>query len=159
MEKVSIRFYHDHEVRAVWSEEYDKWFFSLLDVLVAINDEDDYQKTRNYWKYLKGKLKKESSELVSATTQLKLRAADGKKYNTDVLDAHGVVLLAKSVSNHRATAFLDWLTWLRAISLFISEFQRYGDYAHMRSQFDVDSFSYHQFFLAQYGKDVSPKEE
>ena len=111
MEKVSIRFYHDHEVRAVWSEEYDKWFFSVLDVLAAINDEDDYQKTRNYWKYLKGKLKKESSELVSATTQLKLRAADGKKYNTDVLDAHGVVLLAKSVSNHRATGFLDWLTY------------------------------------------------
>ena len=68
MEKVSIRFYHDHEVRAVWSEEYDKWFFSVLDVLAAINEEDDYQKTRNYWKYLKGKLKKESSELVSATT-------------------------------------------------------------------------------------------
>ena len=75
MEKVSIRFYNDHEVRAVWSEEDNKWFFSVLDVLAAINNEVDYQKTRNYWKYLKGKLKKDSSELVSATTQLKLRAA------------------------------------------------------------------------------------
>ena len=111
MEKVSIRFYNDHEVRAVWSEEDNKWFFSVLDVLAAINNEVDYQKTRNYWKYLKGKLKKDSSELVSATTQLKLRAADGKKYNTDVLDAKGIVLLAKSVSNPRAMAFLDWLTY------------------------------------------------
>ena len=111
MEKISIRFYNDHEVRAVWSEEDNKWFFSVLDVLAAINNEVDYQKTRNYWKYLKGKLKKDSSELVSATTQLKLRAADGKKYNTDVLDAKGIVLLAKSVSNQRAMAFLDWLTY------------------------------------------------
>ena len=83
----------------------------MLDVLAAINNEVDHQKTRNYWKYLKGKLKKDSSELVSATTQLKLRAADGKKYNTDVLDAKGIVLLAKSVSNQRAMAFLDWLTY------------------------------------------------
>ena len=50
-------------------------------------------------------------ELVSATTQLKLRTADGKRYNTDMLDANGVILLAKSVPNHRATAFLDWLTY------------------------------------------------
>ena len=75
MEKVSIRFYNDHEVRAVWSEEYHKWFFSVLDVLAAINNQEDYQKTRNYWKYLKAKLRKDSPELVSATTQLKLRAA------------------------------------------------------------------------------------
>ena len=111
MEKVSIRFYNDHEVRAVWSEEDNKWFFSVLDVLAAINNQDDYQKTRNYWKYLKAKLKKESPEVVSATTQLKLLAADGKRYNTDMLDANGVILLAKSVPNHRATAFLDWLTY------------------------------------------------
>ena len=77
----------------------------------AINEQDDYAKTRNYWKYLKAKLKKEGSELVSATTQLKLRAADGKKYNTDVLDAEGVALLAKAIPNQKATAFLDWLTY------------------------------------------------
>ena len=50
MEKVSIRFYNDHEVRAVWSEEDNIWFFSVLDVLAAINNQDDYRKTRNYWK-------------------------------------------------------------------------------------------------------------
>lgn len=71
MDKVSIRFYKDHEVRAVWSEENNKWFFSVLDVIGAINEQPDYAKTRNYWKYLKTKLRKEGNELVSATNQLK----------------------------------------------------------------------------------------
>ena len=98
-------------MRAVWSEEENKWFFSVLDVIGAINEQDDYAKTRNYWKYLKAKLKKEGSELVSATTQLKLSAADGKKYNTDTLDAEGITVLAKAMPNQKATAFLDWLTY------------------------------------------------
>ena len=109
--KISIRFYNDREVRAIWSETENKWFFSVLDVIGAINEQDDYTKTRNYWKYLKVKLKKESSELVSTTNQLKLRAADGKKYNTDVLDSDGIVKLAKSINNIKATQFLDWLTY------------------------------------------------
>ena len=109
--KISIRFYNDREVRAVWDEEKDQWFFSVLDVIGAINEQDDYTKTRNYWKYLKTKLKKEGSELVSATNQLKLLAADGKRYATDTLDAHGVAILAKSMPNQKAAAFLDWLTY------------------------------------------------
>ncbi|MCQ2233044.1 MAG: cell filamentation protein Fic, partial [Paludibacteraceae bacterium] len=64
-QKVSIRFYNDREVRAIWDEENQKWFFSVLDVIAAINEQDDYTKTRNYWKFLKTKLKKENSELVS----------------------------------------------------------------------------------------------
>ena len=63
--KISIRFYKDHKVRAVWSEEQNKWFFSVLDIIGAINEQDDYQKNRNYWKYLKAKLRKEQSEVVS----------------------------------------------------------------------------------------------
>ena len=109
--KLSIRFYNDREVRAVWNEEKGVWFFSVLDVIGAINGQDDYAKTRNYWKYLKAKLKKENSELVSATNQLKLLAADGKRYATDTLDANGIIELAKSMPNQNATAFLDWLTY------------------------------------------------
>lgn len=110
-QKISTRFYNDREVRAVWNEELCKWFFSVLDVIGAINEQDDYTKTRNYWKYLKSKLKKEGNELVSATNQLKLRAADGKKYLTDVLDADGITALAKVIPNANATKFLDWLTY------------------------------------------------
>ena len=111
MNKVSIRFYNDHEVRAIWDEENAKWWFSVLDVIGALNNQDDYQKNRNYWKYLKTKLKKEENELVSVTNQLKLSARDGKKYKTDVLDSDGVILLAKSVPNNKVTDFLDWFLY------------------------------------------------
>ena len=72
--KISIRFFNDKEVRAAWNEENNKWYFSVLDIIGAIRKEDNYEKCRNYWKYLKAKLKKENSKLVSATTQLKKRA-------------------------------------------------------------------------------------
>ena len=82
MSKQSIRFYKDYEVRAIWDEENSKWWFSVLDIVGAINEQDDYQKNCNYWKYLKTKLKKEQSEVVSATNQLRLTAPDGKKRMT-----------------------------------------------------------------------------
>ncbi len=84
--KISIRFFDDREVRAVWDDANAKWWFSVLDIIAVFTDQNDYNKTRNYWKYLKAKLKKEENQLVSNTTQLKLMAADGKKYNTDMLD-------------------------------------------------------------------------
>ena len=109
--KKSIRFFNDREVRAVWDEEHSKWWFSVLDIIAAINEQDDYQKTRNYWKYLKTKLRKEKNQLVSATNQLKLKASDGKSYKTDTFDAEGVTLLAKHINNTKATNFLDWFLY------------------------------------------------
>ena len=109
--KKSIRFFNDREVRAVWDDEHNKWWFSVLDIIAAINEQDDYQKTRNYWKYLKTKLRKENSQLVSATNQLKLKASDGKSYKTDTFDAEGVTLLAKHINNTKATNFLDWFLY------------------------------------------------
>ncbi len=110
MTKISIRFYNDREVRAVWDEENSKWWFSVLDIIGVLNDQDDYQKNRNYWKYLKTKLKGENSELVSGTNQLKLLAPDGKRRLADVLDYDGVLLLAKSFPNARAMRFVEWFT-------------------------------------------------
>ena len=109
--KISIRFYKDHKVRAIWDEENNKWWFSVVDIIAAINEESDYQKSRNYWKYLKTKLAKNGYELVSATHQLKLTAPDGKKRSTDVHDADGVQLLARNIPNIRAAKFLDWFTY------------------------------------------------
>ena len=108
MSKISIRFYNDREVRAIWDEEKSKWWFSVLDIVGVLNDQDDYQKNRNYWKYLKTKLRREQSQLVSATNQLKLLAADGKRYATDTLDYDGVLLLAKSFPNAKAIRFVEW---------------------------------------------------
>ena len=110
-EKISIRFFNDKEVRAVWDEANSKWWFSVLDIIGVLNSQNDYEKNRNYWKYLKAKLKKENIELVSATTQLKLMAADGKKYKTDVMDYNQVIELAKNFPNNKAAPFIQWFTY------------------------------------------------
>ena len=111
MSKVSIRFFDDREVRAIWDEDNSKWWYSVLDIIGVLNAQDDYTKNRNYWKYLKGKLKKSGSQLVSVINQLKLKATDGKSYNTDVLDATGVVELAKNMPNNKALRFIEWFTY------------------------------------------------
>ena len=112
MNKISIRFFDDREVRAIWDEGNSKWWYSVLDIVGVLNAQDDYTKNRNYWKYLKSKLKKSGSQLVSVTNQLKLKAADGKSYNTDVLDASGVVELAKNLPNNKATRFIEWFIYV-----------------------------------------------
>ena len=111
MSKKSIRFYNDREVRAVWDEDHSKWWFSATDIVRAINDEDDYKKCRNYWKYLKGKMAKDGVELVSVTNHFKFEAPDGKQRLADALDSECVQTLAKHYPNNRAYAFLDWFTY------------------------------------------------
>ena len=109
--KISIRFFNDREVRAVWDDTDAKWWFSVLDVVAVLNEENDYQRVRNYWKYLKAKLKKENIQLGSATNQLKLIAKDGKKYNTDLLNSEGITALAKHFPNNKSMKFLDWFLY------------------------------------------------
>lgn len=110
VQKISIRFFDDREVRAVWDEEGAKWWFSVLDIVGVLNAQDDYAKNRNYWKYLKTKLRNEGNEVVSSTNQLKLLAPDGKRRLTDVLDNAGVIALAKSFPNNKASRFIEWFT-------------------------------------------------
>jgi Protein involved in cell division len=109
--KVSIRFFDDREVRAVWDNENAKWWFSVLDIVGVLRDENDYAKNRNYWKYLKAKLKNENLQLVSHTTQLKLTASDGKKYSTDCFDYDGIIELAKNFPSKKANRFIEWFTY------------------------------------------------
>lgn len=108
--KTSIRFFDDKEVRAVWDEVNSKWWFSVLDIVAVLGDYNDYAKARNYWKYLKNKLTKEGSQLVSAANQLKLTASDGKKYLTDTLDDNGIKELAKNFPGKKANKFIEWFT-------------------------------------------------
>lgn len=77
-------------------------YFSATDVVRAINNEEDYTKCRNYWKYLKGKFAKEGIQLVSATNHFKFEAPDGKMRQADVLDNEAVQLLAKHYPNNSA---------------------------------------------------------
>ena len=111
MGKKSIRFFNDHEVRAVWDDANSKWWFSAIDIVSAINDEDDYKKSRNYWKYLKGKMAGAGVELVSITNHFKFQAPDGKQRLADALDAECVQTLAKNYPNNRAAKFLDWFLY------------------------------------------------
>ncbi|KAF5081236.1 hypothetical protein DSECCO2_112300 [anaerobic digester metagenome] len=111
MSKISIRFFDDKEVQAVWDDQKAKWWFSVLDIIGVLCGEDDYTKNRNYWKYLKTKLKKENNELVSAANQLKLTAADGKKYRTDTFDYDGIIELAKNFPSKQANRFIEWFSY------------------------------------------------
>ena len=99
MTKISIRFYNDREVRVICDEEKSKWWFSVLDIVGVLNDQDDCQNNRNYRKYLKTKLKGENCELVSAINQLKLLAPDGKRRLADVLDYDSAIPSADSCNN------------------------------------------------------------
>ena len=111
MDKVSIRFFDDREVRAVWDDENAKWWFSVLDIIGVLRDCDDYERNRNYWKYLKAKLKREGSQLGSVTTQFKFTAPDGKKHAANVLDYDGITLLAKNFPAKQANRFIEWFTY------------------------------------------------
>lgn len=109
--KISIRFFDNREVRAVWDEENAKWCFSVLDIVGVLTDQNDYSKNRNYWKYLKAKLKKENSQVVSATTQLKFLAPDGKRRLSDALDYQGIIALGKEFPSKKANRFIEWFTY------------------------------------------------
>ncbi len=111
MSKRSIRFFNDREVRAVWDEEHSKWWFSATDIVRAINDEEDYVKAGNYWRWLKKKLNTKSGQLVSVTHDFKFQAPDGKQRAADALDAESVQTLATHYPNNRAMAFLNWFTY------------------------------------------------
>jgi hypothetical protein len=106
---VKVQLFESQLIRSEWDAEAEKWWFSVLDVVAVLTDQPDYKKVRNYWKWLKNKLIAEGSQLVSATNQLKLPAADGKKYLTDVADTEQILRLIQSIPSKRAEPFKLWL--------------------------------------------------
>ena len=111
MSKISIRFFNDREVRAVWDEENTKWWFNVVDIVSILNEQPDYIKSHNYWRWLKRKLKSENNELVSVTHSFKFIAPDGKKRLADTLDSDGIIELAKNFPNTKSVKFLDWFLY------------------------------------------------
>ena len=106
-----INLFENKEIRSVWDSEKEDYYFSVVDVVGALTD-NDYTKSRNYWKWLKNKLNSEGSELVSNTNQLKMKAQDGKMRQTDVLDTEGIFRLIESVPSPKAEPFKVWLSRL-----------------------------------------------
>lgn len=107
-DKISIRFYKDHKVRAVWSEEQNKWFFSIVDIVAAITDSP---RPRVYWGTVKNRQKEKYGELYSKCIQLKLMAADGKRYATDCFAQDNIAEVVKTLPAKNTIAFLDWFTF------------------------------------------------
>ena len=108
MTKMSIRFYNDREVRAIWDEEKSKWWFSAVDIVAAITESP---RPRVYWGTVKSRLKTKNSQLYSKCIQLKLTAADGKKYATDCFIQDDITELVKAIPSKRSADFLDWFTY------------------------------------------------
>lgn len=104
--KISIRFFNDKEVRAAWDDEGNRWLFSVVDVIAALTDS---RNPRNYWKVLKYRLTKEGNELVTRCNQLRLTAADGKRYSTDCLPQNEMLNLVEAIPSRHAIAFARWL--------------------------------------------------
>ena len=108
MTKISIRFYNDREVRAIWDEEKSKWWFSAVDIVAAITDSP---RPRVYWGTVKSRLKNKDFQLYSKCIQLKLTATDGKKYATDCYIQDDIIALVKAIPSKKGADFLDWFTY------------------------------------------------
>jgi hypothetical protein len=107
--KKQIKLFEKTKVRTVWDEKNQKWWFSIIDIIAILTEQPDHTKVRNYWKWLKNKLKSEGSEVVSNTNQLKLVAEDGKMRLTDVADTEQILRLIQSVPSKKAEPFKMWL--------------------------------------------------
>ena len=105
-QKESIRLFEERKVRAIWDDEQEEWYFSIVDVISILTDSPN---TRKYWSVLKTRLKREGSELTTNCSQLKMQAADGKKYLTDVANTEQLFRLIQSVPSPKAEPFKLWI--------------------------------------------------
>lgn len=101
--------FEEHEIRRVYDEATETWWFSVVDIVQVLTRQPDYQSARNYWKVLKNRLGKEGSESVTECNRLKLPAADGKRYLTDVATAETLLRLVQSVPSPKAEPIKLWL--------------------------------------------------
>jgi hypothetical protein len=101
--------FEEREIRRLYDEKTDTWFFSVVDIIQVLTQQPDYQAARNYWKVLKNRLRKEGSESVTNCNRLKLPAADGKSYLTDVANAETLLRLVQSVPSPKAEPIKLWL--------------------------------------------------
>jgi len=105
----TIKLFESQQIRTEWDAEAEKWWFSVVDIVAVLTDQPDYTKARKYWSVLKVRLKKEGSQLATNCSQLKLTAADGKKYLTDVADTEQLLRLIQSIPSKKAEPFKLWL--------------------------------------------------
>ena len=104
-----IQLFENKRIRTAWDAEKEEWFFSIVDVVAVLTDQPDQRHAAKYWSVLKTRLKKEGSELTTKCSQLKMRSADGKRYNTDVADTEQLLRIIQSIPSPKAEPFKRWL--------------------------------------------------
>ena len=104
-----IQLFEDKRIRTAWDAEKEEWYFSVVDVVAVLTDQPDQRHAAKYWSVLKTRLKKEGSELTTNCSQLKMRSADGKRYNTDVADTEQLLRIIQSIPSPKAELFKLWL--------------------------------------------------
>ena len=104
-----IQLFEDKRIRTAWDEEKEEWYFSIVDVIAVLTDQPDQRHAAKYWSVLKTRLKKEGGELTTNCSQLKMRSADGKRYNTDVADTEQLLRIIQSIPSPKAEPFKLWL--------------------------------------------------
>lgn len=110
MENNKIKIFEDKKVRISWNEEEEDWYFSIVDVVGILTEQEDYDGSKNYWKVLKHRLKKEGNELVTNCNQLKMKSPkDGKSYKTDVVNTRDLLRIIQSIPSPKAEPFKMWL--------------------------------------------------
>ena len=107
--KNDLILFEDYKIRRLYDEETETWYFSVIDIIQVLTQQPDFQTARNYWKVLKNRLGKEGSQSVTKCNRLKLKAADGKKYLTDVANAETILRLIQSVPSPKAEPIKLWL--------------------------------------------------
>ena len=112
--KNKVRLFQGQSVRTYWDEEKEDWFFSIIDVVSILTEQQNYQGARNYWKVLKHRLVKEGNETVTNCNRLKMIAKDGKMRMTDVADTQQLLRLIQSVPSPKAEPFKMWLAQVGA---------------------------------------------
>ena len=105
----NLTVFEDYKIRRIYDEATETWYFSVIDIVQVLIQQSDYQAARKYWNKLKERLRKEGSQSVTNCHQLKLEAADGKKYLTDVASAETLLRLVQSVPSPKAEPIKLWL--------------------------------------------------
>ena len=106
----NIKEFENHPIRTKWDEEKEEWYFSVVDVIGILTEQNDYDGARNYWKVMKKRLFDEGAELVTNCNQLKMKSPkDGKNYRTDVADTEQLLRIIQSIPSKKAEPFKMWL--------------------------------------------------
>jgi len=107
--KNDLAIFEGHQIRRIYDEATETWWFSVVDIIRVLTQQADSKAAQNYWKVLKHRLKKEGSQSVTDCNQLKMPAADGKSYLTDVATAETLLRLVQSVPSPKAEPIKLWL--------------------------------------------------